>query len=130
MAYEPDLEQAANRHYEDARRLMEAKRFDNAGYHFGLAAECAIKNKLLALGVREDDPAIWEHLPGLKSVAAAALQALAGRRSASLRALLDQANFMQWWEIKMRYARNGSIEERRTTRWQEDANEAIGVLYE
>ena len=50
MAFIPDLDAAANRHYEDACTLQSAKRFDNAGYHFGLAAECAIKKKLRDLG--------------------------------------------------------------------------------
>ncbi len=130
MDYVPNLEQAANRHYQDACLLMSAKRFDNAGYHFGWAAECAIKQSLRTYGVGEKDEAIWKHLPELKSLAVIALQSVSGRRSTPLRDLLERANFMQWWDIKMRYARNGSVEEQRAARWRDDADEAIGILYE
>ena len=51
--------QAAQRHYQDGVTLFEQKRFDNAGYHFGLAAECALKKLLLGCpGVRPGDPVI------------------------------------------------------------------------
>ena len=120
-----DLRTAANRHYMDACSLQSTKRFDNAGYHFGLAAECAIKQKLIDCGTFTNDPAIWKHWPELKGLAALALT---GRQAAPARTLVERSSFMQRWDIVMRYSANGDIEEAVAARWQEDANEAIGLL--
>ncbi|NEX21951.1 hypothetical protein G3480_16835 [Thiorhodococcus mannitoliphagus] len=70
MAYDIHLEQSANRHYCDAKLLMDKQRFDTAGYHFGIAAECAIKHLMRNAGVRADDPAIWKHFgsPGIQVI--------------------------------------------------------------
>lgn len=125
MAYEPNMAVAANRHYEDGRGLVERKRFDNAGYHYGLAAECAIKGKLLDLGVPENDNAIWKHWPELKTLA---LLSISGRRAAALRALLSDGRFMQGWEVKMRYSDNGKVSQKLVDGWENDANRAIGLL--
>lgn len=125
MAYSLDLQVAASRHYEDARLLKDSKRYDNAGYHFGLAAECAIKQKLLNCGTRSNDPAIWKHWPELKELAIIALN---GRQAAPARMLVERGSFMQRWHIAMRYSDNGDVDQTQADRWQEDANEAIGLI--
>lgn len=125
MAFTPDLEAAANRHYEDACMLQNDRRYDNAGYHFGLAAECAIKKKLRDFGTLMNDPAIWKHWPELRELASLALQ---GRKAAPTRQLVERASFMQRWDIAMRYSANGTIDATAAGRWQEDANQALGLL--
>lgn len=125
MAYENNMQAAAHRHYADGCKLFDDNRFDNAGYHFGLAAECAIKKKLLDCGVLEGDEAIWKHWPTLKTLA---LAAISGRQAAPTRALLTHANFMQYWDIVMRYAQNGSVDNDRASSWKSNANDALGLL--
>jgi hypothetical protein len=125
MAYAKNMSAAAHRHYLDACKLQDAKRFDNAGYHFGFAAECAVKQKLIEAGVLQGDDAIWSHWPDLKRFA---LMAISGRQAAPIRSLLDNGNFMQYWDIVMRYAENASVNEAQAQRWREQANSALGML--
>ncbi|EXJ13213.1 hypothetical protein [Imhoffiella purpurea] len=126
MAYDVHLEQSATRHYQDGKLLMDNRRLDAAGYHFGFAAECAIKHLMREAGVMTDDPAIWAHFPGLRVLA---LQSISGRMAGPLRTLLERENFMQLWDVRMRYAPNGSIEADKVERWRGDADAAIGCLY-
>ena len=125
MAYLIDMSDAAERHYRDGRKLLVDNCVDNAGYHFGLAAECAIKSILQNAGVRDDDSAMWQHFPDLKPTA---LQSIHGRSAAPVRQLLERDNFMQRWTISMRYAKTGSIDRLTAERWRDHADEAIGLL--
>lgn len=125
MAYEKNMELAARRHYDDGCSLLNLKRYDNAGYHFGFAAECAVKHKLLESGVSEGDDSIWKHWPTLRSLA---LLAISGRSADPLRKLLQPASFMQEWDTDMRYAENGSVTLARANKWRDDANDACGLL--
>lgn len=125
MAYDLNLYGAALRHFEDGAALSEKKRFDNAGYHFGFAAECAVKCNLKMLGVRDDEKVQWTHLPEMKLLA---LQTLSGRSAATLRTVLERGNFMQQWDVRMRYASSGTIDEDTVKRWRDHANEVIGCL--
>ncbi|MCP4700852.1 MAG: HEPN domain-containing protein [Gammaproteobacteria bacterium] len=125
MAYSANLREAANRHYQDACKLFKNKRFDNAGYHFGIAAECAIKQKLQETGVRRGNEAMWEHFPYVRNTA---LQAVSGRSPALLRNLLESNAFLQGWNIKMRYAGNGAIDSKMANRWRDDANKSLSLL--
>lgn len=126
MAYEKNMKAAALRHYKDGRRLLDAKCFDNAGYHFGFAAECAIKQKLLDCGVRADDDSIWAHWPKLRL---AAMMAISGRSAEPIRRLLEVASYMQGWDTDMRYAINGSVDERLAEKWRGEADKATGLLW-
>lgn len=125
MAYDLELEQAAIRHYQDGAALKDRKRFDNAGYHFGFAAECAVKRKLQTLGVSGGEAVQWAHFPEMRQLA---LQTLSGRSAAQLRVMLEHDNFMQGWSVKMRYSCNESIDEKTVDRWRDNANDAIGLL--
>jgi hypothetical protein len=125
MAYTKNMSVAARRHFDDGAKLLDGKSFDNAGYHFGFAAECAIKHKLLECGVWQDEKAFWVHWPDLKQ---SALLAIQGRQAQSMRSLLQRGNFMQNWAIVMRYADNASISQVQAERWRNDANEALGLL--
>jgi hypothetical protein len=125
MAYESNLELAAHRHYADACKLLQDKRYDNAGYHFGLAAECAVKLKLEECGVLKSEDAFWKHWPTLRLLA---LAAISGRSAAATRTLLQRDGYMQYWDIVMRYSRNGEVDEAQAQRWKADANHALGLL--
>jgi hypothetical protein len=125
MAYETDMGQAALRHYSDGMKLLNSNCYDNAGYHFGFAAECATKSQLLKSGVRADDDAIWAHFQALRTLA---LLAINGRANAELFRTLSRQSFMQEWDIKMRYAKNGSVTQLLANRWRADADEMLGLM--
>lgn len=119
------MEQAANRHYSDGMKLLNSNCFDNAGYHFGFAAECATKFRLLKSGIRADDDAIWAHFQALRRVA---LIAISTRSDADLFRILGRASFMQEWDTKMRYSSNGAVSQDRAKKWRADADELLGLL--
>ncbi|MBK6716723.1 MAG: hypothetical protein IPG57_16990 [Burkholderiales bacterium] len=126
MAYQTEMNGAAYRHFHDAQKLKDEHRMDNAAYHFGLAAECAVKHQLIAQHkVQTDHGAIWTHWPELRLQA---LDALHGRRAAPLRTMMQRDNYLQHWDIKMRYAATGSITTAQLERWRENADEAMGLL--
>jgi hypothetical protein len=125
MAYVKDMGEAANRHYVDGKTLQDKNRHDGAGYHYGFAAECAIKQLLIKFGVAHDDSAIWAHFPALRELAMGAIQS---RRASPAYNLLNQASFMQEWNTDMRYAKNASITFERAAKWRADADSALGLL--
>ena len=125
MSLVKDMYVAANRHYVDGKFLQDASRFDNAGYHFGFSAECALKRALQTAGVRDDDISIWKHFPTFTNHA---LQALQTRRAGPIRVLLERKNFMQGWETNIRYSVAGAVTQQAAEKWRTDANAAIGLL--
>jgi hypothetical protein len=127
MDYLLDGQQAAHRHYEDGVMLLERHRHDNAGYHFGLAAECAIKQALLDAGVvRADHEVIKKlHLPELRHTA---LQVIAGRGSRELHRVLEASGFFAGWNLRMRYSRSGTVDLKTAAKWRDSANDAIQKL--
>lgn len=126
MAYTTSMESAAHRHYNDAVLLQNNQRRDNAGYHFGLAAECAVKHVLVRdCGLRSHEAPWWQHFPDLRNDG---LLHINSRQGAELRKLLEAPAYMQEWNITMRYAENGAIDAVRLQRWQTQANQALGLL--
>lgn len=125
MAYTIDMEEAAGRHYHDGCKLLKDNRLDNAGYHFGLAAECAIKGLLQLMGVRDDEDVMRVHFPIMRGLA---LQVIGGRSATAIRSILERDNFLQRWDIRMRYATNGNVDSRTADTWRNNANEVIGLL--
>ena len=41
---------------------------------------------------------------------------------------MQRDNYLQHWDIKMRYAATGSITTAQLERWRENADEAMGLL--
>ena len=125
MAYATNMRAAGRRHYADGAKLFDDRRFDNAGYHFGFAAECAVKQRLLDCGVRHEDDAVWKHWPSLRTLG---LLAIRSRSAADLRRILSAPSFMSEWDVSMRYAGNAAVDEARAQRWKDHANQALGLL--
>lgn len=125
MAYVKDMGEAANRHYCDGKTLQTSQRYDSAGYHYGFAAECAIKQQLINLGVAHDDAAIWGHFPKMRELA---MEAIKSRRGSPTFNLLNQASFMQEWDTDMRYAKNASVTSDQAEKWRKNADSALGLL--
>lgn len=128
MAYTVNMEKAAERHYIDGNALMETRRNDNAGYHFGLATECVIKHVLSTThDLRPDDEAWWKHFPDLRLLAETFLSTRA--QAALLRTIIEDGSLMQGWNIAMRYALDGSVQPHQAQRWKDQANKALGLLH-
>lgn len=130
MPYRIDLAASAKRHWDDGQNLLAARRPQTAGYHFGYAAECAVKSVLYAYRIprREDrrNDAYWAHFPELRTLL---IRDGKGRLSQKLYDLIAQGSFMQEWDTDIRYAENGSVNEQRATRWRDQADEVIGIIF-
>jgi hypothetical protein len=104
---------------------------DVAGYLFGVAAECAVKQIMRESGMtplppnqRRDDP-FYAHFPELKTLLRNTVQ---GRRAGELRAWCEDGVFMRDWDTDMRYAPSKDITKRDVERWREDATRAIAAM--
>jgi len=49
-----DFLDAHERHWDDAERLFQSQRWDNADHLYGMAAECGMKRLMLAFGMQYD----------------------------------------------------------------------------
>ena len=97
MVYQHDLPAAARRHIEAADSLVDGRRYDVAGYLYGIAAECAIKSMMLDIGMRSltlerrrDDP-FYAHFPELRTMLR---DKQLGRRGTILRHYIEDDSFM------------------------------------
>lgn len=129
-AYKIGLANSAQRHYLAAETLFEGSRKDVAGYLFGIAAECAIKQLMSQSGIRpldpkcrRDDP-FFAHFPQLKALLR---NKISGRNSQVLLRFIDCA-FMQDWDTDMRYAPSTDIDVRWVERWRVHAKAAIHAM--
>src|SRR5688500_11503863 len=105
MAYKISLSMSAKRHWDDGMCLLQQRRFQGAGYHFGFAAECSLKLILFKHNVpraenRRDDP-YWVHFPELRTIL---LRDGRGRLTQKLYGLIAQGSFLQNWNTDIRYA--------------------------
>lgn len=122
-----DLEASAERHHADGCTLEDKKRFDNAGYHFGLSSECAVKHLLQQGGVRgkHADEVMYLHFEELRN---AALQVAVGRGLSRLVTLLNNSNYMQYWSVGMRYRETGAVSREQSNKWRVQAQEALSLM--
>jgi hypothetical protein len=130
MDYEIDLISSARRHFGDGDSLLEAKSAQHAGYHYGFAAECALKSVLFHYQIprpdeRRGDP-FWAHFPQLRTLL---ITSGKGRFSRKLYDLICHGNFMQYWDTDIRYAKNQSVSEERAKQWRKQADEVFGILF-
>src|ERR1700694_1375541 len=104
QSYNQSMRAAAHRHLEAGDTLKGTNRKDVAGYLFGLAAECALKQMMIASGMRplveanrRDDP-FYAHFEELKTL----LRDNAyGRLVTELRRYAEKTAFMQFWDVSM-----------------------------
>lgn len=130
MAYNIDLVASANRHFRDGDTLLSARSAQHAGYHFGFAAECAIKSILFRHHMprhddRRENP-FWAHFPELKTLL---IRDGRGRLQQKLYDVIADGAFMQYWNTDIRYASDRSVDEPRATNWRNQADRVIGLIY-
>lgn len=127
--YVSNMRAAAFRHLEAGTKLSDSTRRDVAGYLFGLAAECALKQIMLDSGMRPSEPRsedpFYAHFEELKRLVRDNAK---GRRSDELRRYAEKSSFMQHWDVTMRYSDGREIRDEWITRWHEDAKNITGVI--
>jgi hypothetical protein len=101
-----NYEEAALRHYDDAHHLAELRRYDNASHLIGIAAECALKTRIVSKGMSAQKV----HLP---KIIASYRTMMGGRRSGALveaQQLLDGPQSFSNWSIDDRYLANDHVD--------------------
>ena len=130
-----DYADAAARHLEDAWRLLEQERWDNAAYLSGYVFECIWKT-LIQLELKSTPP--WTHDLEQLSRKAQGLASLPGTRTArytSPGAMGGVASTYggDGWNEVLRYKRTGSISATRSRQWIEEASKmydhTIGTMW-
>src|SRR5262249_23512960 len=121
---------AAERLNDDAGPVHQQRR-DVAGYLYGVAAECALKQIMRESGIRpmspaerRDDP-YYAHFPVLKTML---LDRLCGRRSSDLRKVGEDSRLMNEWDTDMRYAPAADIKAHLVERWRVDAHRLVNAM--
>jgi len=115
-------DQAAVRHFADARHLARESRYDGAGHLIGFAAECAIKHAVSKIRPNADAP--HRHLPELVE---AAKKALHGSRHRNVLELFRRADFFGGWTVEGRYHGDGSISKGQYAIWEAHAQRALAA---
>jgi len=133
MAYSTNFIDAAHRHKQAADCLYDGeisrRRRDVAGYLYGLAAECALKEILRRSHSRilADYPdTLRAHFPHIKT----GIRDTAFGRHATRLQRFCGTGFMQEWDITMRYAHRRDVSDARVTQWRADATAAIETMEE
>lgn len=104
--------------------------FGVAGYLFGVAAECAVKQVMSESGMvprpeqRRDDP-FYAHFPVLKTMLRSTAK---GRRAGVLREWSEDGSFMREWDTDMRYAPAKDIKKSDVAKWRADAKRVIDAM--
>ena len=133
MAYGTDLAGAAQRHFDAAEHLNHpaprGKR-DVAGYLYGIAAECALKQIMQRSNMRPvaygDDP-FYMHFPEIKT---ALLDTARGRHMSRLHRHANNGSLMSEWDIRMRYAGGPEVLQKPIDRWRDQARELVREMHE
>jgi hypothetical protein len=133
MAFSTSYAEAARRNLRSADALSEGDRSRRAvaGYLYGLAAECALKEigkQSGSLGARDDndrDNPFMAHFPVLKTLFRDRLQ---GRLRAELRSFIENDRFMHHWDVRQRYARDGDVDDRWVDDWKGQARDVVGLM--
>ncbi|HRI72581.1 MAG TPA: hypothetical protein PK156_50440 [Polyangium sp.] len=132
MSFHPNLPEAATRHLQAADLLCIAPghRRDVAGYLYGIAAECAIKQMLVPLKIEDKydkDAMYYAHFPELRTLLRDALERRR-RTSDPLFRFVFNDSFMNNWHISMRYADARQVRGEWLTAWQTQAKDAVGAM--
>jgi hypothetical protein len=106
--------QSAIRHFDDAHSLASAESWDGAGHLIGFAAECALKQGILATIQGIDS--VHGHFPGLIEVAKRQLHQ---RRQTGLYTILKNSNLMMGWKVELRYHATGSVNRETYEVWKQ-----------
>ncbi|WP_141456311.1 hypothetical protein [Pseudoxanthomonas sp. z9] len=134
---------AAKRHLETATTLLDETKLDDAGYHYGISGETAIKFALTQAGLSRQLVALNRnnplraHLPSIKQLIKSAEILIStharGRMSSPIAAVLLDASLQTrfaGWDINIRYAdeRHCPLREEQVLEWRNDAEYLVQNL--
>lgn len=119
-----DYLSAAHRHFEDAELLREQARLDNAGHHYGIAGECAVK----AVCIEEDGSRPNKHFdPDVKrDLRDAAIPNLSGLKGQRILAVLS--GLFAGWSVHDRYTAPGYTPSAQVDQWRTDAERVLRLM--
>ncbi len=132
MSFHPNLPDAAKRHLHAAELLCAepGHRKDVAGYLYGIAVECAVKQLLVPLKIDENydkDGMNYAHFPELRTLLRDALKGRRGTSDPLFRFIFNDS-FMNNWHVSMRYADSRQIRGEWVAAWQKQAKDAVGAM--
>ncbi len=107
-----NYEDAAVRHYDDAKALRDSGRGDNAGHLIGFAAECAIKHRIESLRPGENSP--HGHFP---EILIAARKRLSRRREYVSMYQILKGDIFSMWHVNRRYFATGNTSDDELRDW-------------
>ena len=117
-------EDAALRHFNDARFLATDCRWDDAGHLIGFAAECSVKH---IVQTQTKKPVPHYHFPDLTQ----RIRTLGGRNALNnVRKALSrygQPTAFDDWDVAMRYAATGSVTCSQYSAWQQAAGRVMAA---
>ncbi len=128
MSFQQNMPKAAHRNRQAADELEKGHRRDVAGYLYGIAAECAIKEMVTNIPLTSEhskQEIHYSHFPDLRTLVRDALR---GRAVKPLMTFIFDDNFMNNWDISMRYAEAGQIQEAWIDRWRDQARAAVNAM--
>lgn len=119
-----DYLSAAHRHFEDAELLRERARLDNAGHHYGIAGECAVK----AVCLEEVGRRPTKHFDSdtTKDLRQAAIPNLSGLKGQRILAVLPA--LFAGWSVHDRYTAKGYTPSTHVDQWRIDADHVLKVM--
>lgn len=120
-----DLPDAARRHQHCADMLHDAEPAE-AGYLYGLAAECAVKQVATMVPCLRRDDILYAHFPDLRRLV---LDHAAGREAQRLlRLISDPSGYLGGWHVSMRYANRRAVNVDLTEAWRRHATSALSLM--
>lgn len=119
-----DYLSAAHRHFEDAELLREQARLDNAGHHYGVAGECAVK----AVCMEETRSRPTKHFDSnaQKDLRSAAIPNLMGHKGRRIQSVLP--GLFVGWSVHDRYTAPGHTPSAQVDQWRADAEEVLKLM--
>ena len=128
MAFIPKMPEAAHRNLQAADQLDAGHRRDVAGYLYGLAAECAIKQMVILLRLPQQinkKDILFAHFPHLRTLLR---DAFTGRRGAAVWAVIINNKFLHNWDVAMRYADATQISDEWVNDWRQQARDVVSAM--
>lgn len=115
---------AAHRHFEDAELLRRETRLDNAGHHYGVAGECAVK----AVCIEEVGSRPTKHFDPVASqdLRSAAIAHLSGHKGQRILTVLPQ--LFGGWSVHDRYSATGHVTSAQVEQWRTDAQHVLQLM--
>lgn len=120
------MSEAARRNLAAAELLDASHPRDVAGYLYGIAAECAIKEMIKLKNERPNRGEIWRaHFPKLQVLLRDEFK---GRKAPPAWVFIVTTAFMHDWHVTMRYSDANQVPDTWVDDWKIQARKIVGVM--